>query len=112
MTLGNHDQGHKQGQWPRSYMKQTIQFIYTTFVSCKSDHAFLGHRQFIIWPRNFEVKVNAEFKEKISINLVAIWVVIVAKTNSKYGINTCICIYFFYFWVYFNLQITIKDSGH
>ena len=35
-----HDQGHRQGQWPRSYMKQTIQFIYTAFVSCKADHAF------------------------------------------------------------------------
>ena len=93
-------------------MKQTIKFIYTTFVSCKSDHAFLGHGQFIIWPWNFEVKVNAKFKEKNSINLVAISVVIVAKTDSKYGINTCIGIYFFYFRLYFNLQITMKHSGH
>ena len=66
VTCNVNGQGHI-----RSYMKQTIQFIYTTFVSCKSDHAFLGHRQFIIWPWDFEVKVNAEFKEK-SINLVAI----------------------------------------
>ena len=93
-------------------MEQTNQFIYTTFVSCKSDHALLGHRQFIIWPWNFEVKVNAEFKEKFSVNLVAISVVIVAQADSKYGINTCICIYFFYFRLYFNLQITMKHSGH
>ena len=93
-------------------MKQTIQFIYTTFVSCKSDHVFLGHGQFIIWPWNFEVKVNAKFKEKVSINLGAISVVIVAKADSKYGINTCIGIYFFYFRLYFNLQITMKHSGH
>ena len=69
--------------------------IYTIFVSCKSDHAFLGHRQFIIWPWNFEVKVNAEFKEQNSINFVAISMVIVAKTDSKYGLDTCIVIYFF-----------------
>ena len=61
-----------------SYMKQTIQCIYTTFVSCKLDHAFLGHRQFIIWPWNFEFKVNVESKERNSVNLVAISVVIVA----------------------------------
>ena len=79
MTMGSNDQGHRQGQWPRSYMKQTIQFIYTTFVSCKSDHVFLGHRQFNIWPWIFEVKVDAEFNEKISINLVAISEVIVVK---------------------------------
>ena len=50
--------------------------------------------------------------KKISINLVAISVVIVEKTDSKYGINTCMGIYFFYFRLYFNLQITMKHSGH
>ena len=65
-----------------------------------------------IWPWNFVVKVNAEFKEKKSINLVAISVVIVAKIDSNYGINMCIGIYIFYFRLYFNLQITMKHSGH
>ena len=72
----------------------------------------LGHRQFIILPWNVKVKVNAEWKVKISINLVAISVVIVAKTESEYAINTCVGIYFFYSRPYFNLQITMKHSGH
>ena len=71
---------------------------------------FLRHRQFIIWPWNFEVKLNAEFKEFLSVNLVAILVVIVAQTHSRYGINKCIGIYFFYFRLNFNLQITMKHS--
>ena len=92
-------------------MKQTIQFIYTAFVSCKSYHAFLWHRQFIIWPWYVEIKVNAEFNAKNSVNLVAILVVIVAQTDSKYGIDTCKDIYLFYFRLYFNLQITMKHFG-
>ena len=43
---------------------------------------------------------------------MAILVVIVAETDSKYGIDTCIDIYLFYFTLYFNLQITMKHSGH
>ena len=81
------------------------------FVSCKSGHAFLRHRQFIIWPWDFEVKVTAEFKKNWSLNLVAIFMVIVAQTDSKYGINACIGIYFFYFRLYFNIQFTMKNSG-
>ena len=57
------------------------------------------------------VKVNAEFKEILSVNLVAILVVIVAQTHSKYGINMCVDIHF-YFRLNFNLQITMKHSGH
>ena len=35
-----HDQGHRQSQWPRLYMKQINHFVHTAFVSCKWDHAF------------------------------------------------------------------------
>ena len=80
------------------------------YVSCKSDHASLKHRQFIIWPWNFEVKVTAEFKKNWSINFVAIFMVIVAQTDSEYGINVCISIYLFYL-DYFNVQFTMKYSG-
>ena len=80
------------------------------YVSCKSDHASLWHRQFIIWPWNFEVKVTAEFKKNWSINFVAIFMVIVAQTDSEYGINACISMYFFYFRLYFNVQFTMKYS--
>ena len=84
----------------------------TVFVSCKADHIFLRYRQFIIWPWTFEVKVNAEFKENLSVKLVAILVVIVAQIDSKYGINTYIGICFFYFRLHFNLNIIMKLSGH
>ena len=60
----------------------------------------------------FRGQGQCRIQGKISLNLVAILVVIVAKTDSKYGINTCIGIYFFYFKLYFNLQITMKHSGH
>ena len=36
--------------------------------------------------------------------------VIVVQTYSKYGINACKGIYFFYFRLYFNVQITMKHS--
>ena len=57
----------------------------------------LRHRQFIVWPWNFEVKVTTKFKENLLPNLLAIFMVIVAQTDSNYGINTCIDIYSFYF---------------
>ena len=63
LILGIHDQGQRQGQWPRSYMNQINQFIHIAFVSCKSGPAFLRHKQFIIWPWYFEVKVTAELKK-------------------------------------------------
>ena len=37
---------------------------------------------------------------------------IVAKTCSKYGINTYICIYLFHVRPYFNVKLTMKNSGH
>ena len=74
------------------------------------------HRQFIIWPWNCEVKVTAELKKKLSVNLLAILIVIVTQTDSKYGINMCIgiymyiYIYFLYFRLYFYVQFTMKCS--
>ena len=44
---------------------------------------------------NFRGKGQCRIQGKISINVAAISVVIVAKTDSKYGINACIGIYFF-----------------
>ena len=99
-------------QWPKSYMKQITQFIHTAFGSCKCFHVFFRHRDFIIWPWNFEVKVTAEYKEYFSVNVVAILMVIVAQTDSKHGINTCIGIYFFYSRLHLNVKITMKHSGH
>ena len=89
LTLEVHGQGHQQGQWSRSYMEQMKQPTHTAFPSCKSEHRFLRLRQFIIWPWNFEVKVTAEFKVNLSFNLVAIFIVIVAQTDSIYGTNAC-----------------------
>ena len=40
-----------------------------------------------------------------------ILMVIVAQTDSKYGINACIGIYFFYSRLYSNVQFTKKYSG-
>ena len=54
------------------------------------NRVFSRYSKFIIWPWNFEVKVTAEFKKNMSVNIVAILMVIVTQTYSKYGINACI----------------------
>ena len=107
--------------WPWTFMVKVIDQGYMwnkstnlltlLYVSCKSGHASLRHIQFISWPWNFEVKVTAEFKKNWSINFVAIFMVIVAQTDSEYGINAYISTYFFYFRLYFNVQFTMKYSG-
>ena len=117
MAISRYDLGKSL---PRSQARSMAMVIYEPnhpiylhyFCLVQIGPCILGHRQYIIWPWNFEVKVNAEFKEQFSVNLVATSEVIVAQTDSKYGINTCITIYFFYFRLDFNLQITMKHSGH
>ena len=74
-------------------MKQINQLFRTAYISCKSDHAFWSYGQFSIWPWNFDVKVIAEFKEYVFINLMAILMAIMKKTYSKYGINIYICLF-------------------
>ena len=71
-------------------MKQINQFIPINFASWKSDHALLIHKPFIIRPWNFEVKVTVELMENVSVNSIAILMIIVAQTNSKYGMKSCI----------------------
>ena len=90
-------------------MKQVNLLVHTVFISGKLDHAFLRHRQFIIWPWNFTVKVSAELKKNVLVNLVAM---LMAKTYSKYGTNTYISIFPFYLRPYFNVKFTMKHSGH
>ena len=90
-------------------MKQINLLVHTAFILGKSDHAFLRHRWFIIWPWNFKVKVSAEFKKNVLVNLVAM---LMAKTYSKYGMNTYISIFPFYLRPYFNVKFTMKHSGH
>ena len=53
-------------------------------------------------------KFTGEFREISSVNLMAILKVIVAQTDSKYGINAYKAIYLFYFRPYFNVQFTMK----
>ena len=117
MAISRFDLGNS---WSRSQARSVAKVIYKInqpiyshcfFVSCKSGHAFLRHRQFIIWPSNFEVKVTAGFNKHWSLNSMAIFMVIVAQTDSKYGINACIGIHFFYFRLHFNVQFTMKYSG-
>ena len=73
---------------------------------------FQIHRQFIIWPWNFEVKVIDEFKEYASVNLVVILMAIVAKPYSKYGILTYISKHFIYMRLYINVDFSTIHSGH
>ena len=117
MAISRYDLGKS---WPRSQARSMAKVIYET-----NHPIYLHYFCFVqIGPCIFRTSAiyhltlkfrgqgQCRIQGKNSINSVAISVVIVAKTDSKYGINACIGIYFFYFRLYFKLQITMKHSGH
>ena len=62
LTLKIQGQGHRQGQTRWSHLRPRVQSLCLLFVSWQSDHLWLRHSKFYIWPWKFKVKVIAKVK--------------------------------------------------
>ena len=85
--------------WPRSLARSVVkviyetnkQSIYTAFVSFRSHHSFLRHRQFIIRPWNCKVKVTPKIQ---SVNRL----VLLTANVEKRTVNTVWIHVYAYIW--------------